>query len=105
MSANLAVGVGPVLTELLAGARSDRLRKRAFEAFELIAYVEADDRTWSLAGDVRRQLSTANLAIGFADTIIAALVIQHGMALFTLDRDFDRIDELRLHRFGVVDAS
>lgn len=97
MRAQLAVGVGPVLTELLTGARNDRLRQRAFAVFGAIEYLEADDQTWRLAGDMRRGLVSANLSIGFADSIIAALAIQHGLALYALDRDFERIDELRLH--------
>ena len=94
----LAVGVGPVLAELLVGARHDQLRRRAFAAFGAIAYLEADYRTWGLAGDMGRRLGSANLAIGFADLIIAALAIQHGLALYTLDRDFERIEGLRLHQ-------
>lgn len=98
MRARLAVGVGPVLTELLAGARSEMAREMIFAGFGAIAYVEADDGTWRLAGGLRRRMLTVNQRIGFADTIVAALTIQHDMTLFTLDRDFERVDELRLHR-------
>ncbi len=105
MRAQLAVGVGPVLTELLTGARNDRLRQRAFAVFGAIEYLEADDLTWRLAGDMRRRLVSANLSIGFADSIIAALAIQHGLALYALDRDFERIDELRLHHVDKAKAT
>lgn len=97
MRAQLAIGVGPVLTELLAGARSELAREMILAGFGAITYVETDARTWRLAGGLRRRLQAANQGIGFADTVVAALAIQHRLALYTLDRDFERIDELRLH--------
>ncbi len=97
MHADLAVGVGPVLTELLAGARSTQVRETILEGSGVIAYLEANDRTWRMAGDIRSRMRNANLTIGFADTIIAALAIQHGLELYTLDRDFERIEGLHLH--------
>ena len=97
MRANLAVGGGPALTELLAGARSTQIRETILEGFGVIAYLEVNDRTWRMAGDIRSRMRNANLTIGFADTIIAALAIQHGLELYTLNQDFERIEGLRLH--------
>ena len=105
LEADCAVGVGPVLTELLEGARDLRTRNAVHAGFGAIAFIEADQRTWDTAGTIRRRLRAGNQVIGFADTIIAAIAVQHGLALYTLDRDYQRIDGLRLHRAGDLDCA
>ena len=65
--------------------------------FAALDYLEVDRDTWTLAGRIRRQLRQEGTLIGFADSITAALAIQHDCAVNTLDRDFERVAGLRLH--------
>lgn len=35
--------------------------------------------------------------LGFADLIIASLALQHSLPLLTLDKDFERVDDLEAY--------
>ena len=91
------VMVGPVIAELLHGSRAQREFDAVLECFDALDYLEVDQDTWTLVGRIRRQLRQEGTLIGFADSITAALAIQHDCAVYTLDRDFDRVAGLRLH--------
>ena len=89
--------VGPVLAELLHGLRTQREFDAVVGQFAALDYLEVDRQTWTLVGRLRRQLRHRGELIGFADSITAALAIQHDRAVYTLDGDFGRVPGLRLY--------
>lgn len=89
--------VGPVLAELLHGLRTQKELDSVVGQFEALDYLEVDRQTWRLVGRIRRQLRHRGELIGFADSITAALAIQHDCAVYTLDGDFGRVSGLRLY--------
>ena len=91
------VMVGPVLTELLHGSSNEREVDTLLRHVDALHYLEVDQATWTLAGRLRRELRKRGALTGFPDSIIAALAIQHGCAVYTLDGDFGRIPDVRLH--------
>ena len=58
--------------------------------------------TWREAARIFRAARSKGVSLRTIDTIIAAIAIEHGASLFTLDRDFAgiaRVAPLKLHRF------
>jgi predicted nucleic acid-binding protein len=100
LAARDVVMVGPVLAEILQGSRSER--EFGFFASRLTAldYLEADQQTWVEVGRVGAHLKRQGVTLGFADLIISSLAIQHGLSVYTLDGDFNRVPGLSLHTPG-----
>ena len=92
------VMVGPVFAELLQGSRTQREFDTLLSRFDALDYLEADRQTWQIVARIRRHLSRRGCMIGFSDTITGALSIQHDLPLFTMDGDFQRIPDLKLHQ-------
>ena len=89
--------VGPVLMEILQGSRTEE--ELAFFADHLtaLAFLDSDQETWLKAGQLSFQLKNRGMFLPFADIIISALAVQHGVPLFTLDQGFRRVPELELY--------
>jgi predicted nucleic acid-binding protein len=45
--------------------------------------------------DIRRTLRPQHKDIGDINTLIAATALEHGMTLVTVDRDFERVPQLK----------
>jgi predicted nucleic acid-binding protein len=65
---------------------------------EPLVYLEADRDSWLRAGELAADCAARGFQVGIADCLLAALVIRADAAIFTLDRDFQRIPRLRLYR-------
>jgi predicted nucleic acid-binding protein len=92
---------GLVVTEVLQGLKRDveqitRLLAR-WPLIEPDGFV-----TYAAAAGIFRQARGRGLTLTTVDVLLAALAIQHQAVLFTLDKDFERLDftGLRLHRGG-----
>ena len=98
-----AIGVaGPVLQEVLQGIRDDEAFRRVAESLCRFPVVHPDTETYVTAARLYRTLTIKRLAVPPGDLTIAALAIQHGVELYTLDlRHVERVrahSALRLHR-------
>ncbi len=89
--------VGPVVTELLQGIRSDQQRGFLANLLASLEYIEANKETWQRAGAISSQLLGRGITMGFADLIIATLSIQHRVALYTTDGAFREVPGLQLY--------
>ncbi len=63
-----------------------------------IDYLEMDQQAWILAGRISNRLSRSGQTLSDFDVAIAAAAIRHDVALFTLDKGFQRIPELTLYQ-------
>jgi hypothetical protein len=90
--------VGVVLAELLQGCRSPQEREMILATLAGLPFLDARLSTWQRAGDLSASLLRQGLTIPLTDLIIAALALEHGCQLFTLDPHFDHIPELSLFR-------
>jgi predicted nucleic acid-binding protein len=85
----------PVRVEILAGVSKrdlPRLR-RLLEAFAL--FLPTDD-TWRLVDEWLDRASRANQRFGAMDLLIGALATDQKSAIWSLDRDFERMARLGL---------
>jgi len=92
---------GLVVTEILQGLKRDVAPTQFLLQWPLI---EPDGfATYEMAAAVFRQARDRGVTPSTVDALLAAIALQYNTALFTLDRDFERLafTGLRLHRFPV----
>ena len=90
--------VGAVFSELLQGARNQRELELLDETLRGLSYLDADRGTWERAGRLLFDLRRQGTSIPLIDGLIAALVLQHGHVVFTLDSHFLQVPGLLLHQ-------
>ena len=90
---------GVIVTEVLQGLKRD-----VAEVTRLLAgwpLIEPDGfATYAAAASIFREARRRGLTLSTVDALLAALAIEYNAALFTLDRDFERLafTSLPLHR-------
>jgi predicted nucleic acid-binding protein len=85
---------GFVLLEVLQGIRDERELIAVKRQFENLIYLEDDRTTFELGATIYRELRRKGVTIrNSIDCLIAAVVIQHGVAFLENDRDYRFIDE------------
>ena len=92
------VVAGVVLAELLRGARSAREFDFLAQTIRPLPQAEVTGDTWVRCGEISYGLKRLGITIGVVDALIAALAIEGSHHVYTLDSDFQRIPELRLHQ-------
>jgi len=84
---------GVVVTEVLQGLKRDVSRiEHYLSQWEMLE--PTGFRTYWEAAMIFRSARSKGIAVTTVDTLIAAIVLEHGATLFTLDRDFTRIASL-----------
>lgn len=90
----------PVLAELRVGFRKGTRGKvneatlTRFLDSSRVGVLACDEQTTHFYADLKLQLSKQGTPIPINDVWIAALALQHGIALHSLDADFDHIPQL-----------
>ena len=92
-----AVTCGIVLAELLAGVRNAGERIQLQEALAGLDYVETRERTWRRAGELAAELRSKGRTLPMSDLIVAALAIEHGLSVFTIDNHFRHVPGVHLY--------
>jgi predicted nucleic acid-binding protein len=82
---------GLVLQEVLQGFRSEATFRNVARRLQVFPLLQLDRAHYVAAAHVRRACATAGVTASTADCQIAAAAIEHRCAVFTLDRDFERI--------------
>lgn len=84
---------GPVLAELLAGTPSDE-RVRLQGALLGVRWLDVDRPAWERAGELSYELRRRGQSVPLVDLVLATAGMRAGAALWTRDRDFERIREI-----------
>ena len=98
LSSGEAVVTGPVIMEYIRGARSAEELDFLTERIVSIDCLDVDRQTWVIAGRISNRLIRMGQMLTDLDVVIAAVAIRYDIPLYTLDRGFDRIPELRLYQ-------
>ena len=84
---------GIVLTEVLQGIRNDADYRRTLARFDVFPCLPMDRRVFLKAAGIYRSLRRRGFTIRRSvDCMIAAVSIEHGIALLHHDRDFDPME-------------
>ena len=84
---------GVVVAEILQGLTRDVARiERYLSMWQFLEPVGFS--TYREAAAIFRLARSRGVSLSTIDSLIAAIALDHGAALFTLDRDFDRIARL-----------
>ena len=89
-----ALLAGPVLAELLRGTRSIGEADALQSVLDAVPFVAGDRSTWAQTGQLAAELQRRGEALPLVDVHIAAIAIEHGASVYSLDRDFERIPGL-----------
>ena len=88
--------VGVVLAELLQGCRTQVERDSLSDEFSALPYHEVTRSHWSEAGNLSAHLLRKGVTLPLSDVLIAALAIERGFIIYSLDAHFKRIPGVRL---------
>ena len=84
---------GIILTEVLQGIRQDEDYRRTLSRFETFLFLPMDRPSFVRAAELYRSLRRRGVTIRKpVDCMIASVAIEHNIALFHNDRDFDPIE-------------
>ena len=87
----------PVRLEMLGGA-SAADRRRLRRALSALPVLYPTDETWRLLDGWVEQAAASGQRFGFGDLLIAALAVENGSLVWSLDADFTRMETLDLVR-------
>lgn len=85
---------GAVLYELLQGIKNPGEEEQVKNGLQALSYLEMTRDLWSSAAHLSSQLRASGHTLPFSDIMIAALALNHGCAVLTIDRHFEVIPGL-----------
>ena len=88
---------GPVVMEYMRGARTQEQLDFLRASITSVDFLVADQRVWVLAGNLAFRLRRTGRHLPDPDVLVAATAIRHNVPLYTLDKGFNRIPELKLY--------
>jgi predicted nucleic acid-binding protein len=86
---------GPVVYELLQGAKTKKDADLIKEITHALPRVAVTHETWLLAGDLFFDLKSRGVTLPPSDVLLSALAIENNCSLFTLDPHFNHLPEVR----------
>lgn len=92
-----AAVTGPVVVEYVRGARSSQQIEFLTQSILSIHYLDTDRQSWVIAARISNYLMREGNRISVPDAAVAATAIRHDVPLYTLDKGFNRIRELKLY--------
>ena len=85
---------GPVIFEIKRGLRPAD-RKKILPLMDALIRLSVDETVWDNAGDLDATLRKKGITIPPMDVIIAQICLHHKVSLFTMDKHFHSISELK----------
>lgn len=92
--------VGPVISELLQGAMTEKDFQVLKSSIDGVPFLETSFSDWVLAGELSFKLRKKGVTIPITDCLIGAIALNNSAAVMTLDRHFNHLTDLNLK--GVI---
>ena len=83
----------PILIELLSGINKQDL-PRIKKLLKALPCFSTTDLTWARIESWAGSSANHNQRFGFADLLIAGISLEHGAKLWSLDKDFERMESV-----------
>lgn len=97
---NRAAVAGPIVVELIQGARTEKERDLLKNRLEGLHWLTVTDIHWHEAADLSFGLRRKGITVSAVDTLLAVVALSYDCTLLHKDSDFDLIarhSALRLH--------
>lgn len=95
---NNACTCGIVLFELMQGIKSEAEKSAILSMLSELQYFEMTAALWQKAAGLSHALKKKGLTLPLTDIFIASIAIAHNLSIFTLDRHFEQIPGVALHK-------
>ena len=86
---------GPVIYELLQGAKNKKDLELIKEASRALPFLEVTHQIRLSAGDLFFELRRKGITIPPSDVLLSAIAIENNCFLFTIDNHFEHIKKVR----------
>ncbi|MBP2071253.1 type II toxin-antitoxin system VapC family toxin [Thermoanaerobacterium butyriciformans] len=87
---------GLIIAELLQGVKTEKERGMLERYIDSIPTVSCDDKDWIGVGKLSFKLRRDGKTIPMSDVLIAYLAIKNDMMIFSFDKHFKMIDDVKL---------
>lgn len=88
--------VGPIVAELLQGARTDHDFDALNNTLGGVPCIDTVFSDWHLAGEISYRLRRKGITVPITNCLIAALALNNDAAVYTFDHHFKQIPDLKL---------
>ena len=89
---------GIVIFELLQGIKSDKEKSIILNAISELPYIEMNKALWEKSATLSSTLRKKGIVIPLSDILIAAISLEYDLSIFTLDKHFENIPNIKLYR-------
>jgi predicted nucleic acid-binding protein len=89
---------GIVIFELLQGIKSDSEKKAVLEILSAISYIEMSPFLWQKSAAISLSLKEKGITLPLSDIFIASIAIENNISIFTLDKHFEQIPEVKIYK-------
>ncbi len=88
---------GIIMFELLQGVRSEPEKSRILNMLLNLPYVEMTNILWQKSAELSISLKKEGLNLPMSDIFIATIAIENNLSVFTIDKHFEQIPNLKLY--------
>ena len=89
---------GIILAELMQGIRNPKEEERLESLMMGVNLLEINNSLWIKAGRLSSSLRRKGIHLPLTDTAIAILALENDLILFTFDKHFSQIPNLKLYK-------
>ena len=98
LQSNRVVSTGIIIAELMQGIREPNEEERIEDLLTGVSILEISTSLWIKAGRLSSSLRRKGINIPLTDTAIAILGLENDLSIYTLDKHFEQIPDLKLYR-------
>ncbi len=89
---------GIIMFELLQGVKSEPEKVKILDKLTSLPYVEMTDILWQKSAELSISLKKEGLNLPLSDIFISAIAIENNLSVFTIDKHFEQMPNLKLYR-------
>ncbi len=87
---------GPIVAELLQGVKNEKEYNLLSHCIDAIPYVNCEYEDWMTSGKIAFELRGRGIIIPLSDIVIATVAMRIEAPVYTLDKHFGKIPDLKL---------
>jgi tRNA(fMet)-specific endonuclease VapC len=89
---------GVVLYEVLQGIKSENEKSKLRSMLTDLPYIEMRKATWERAAEFAILAKKNGLTLPLSDIFIAAIALENDLSIYTLDKHFEQVPNLKLYK-------